>query len=372
MAERARRILSLDGGGVRGLLSLGILERLEAEIARQTGRPDARLSDHFDLIGGASTGAIVAGALALGMSVAELTQHYLRIVPRVFRVSPLRLFGVQSRFDGRRLAVELRAIGGEHRLDSPDLKTGFAVVMKRIDSGSVWVVSNSPRAPFFDDPPDRSYVGNRNYRMADLVRASTAAPHYFQPQPIQLFADEPPGLFVDGAVTPYGNPALLLLLVAHLAPYGWQWPLGAERLKLVSIGTGSFRHRITHRELRFMPALGLAVKTLLAVNQDCNLHTLTLLQWLGQVESPWPINAELGDLSRLAKPTAPLFSFWRWDAALEADWLRQHLGRDFDRRTLDRLRRMDVAQNATLAWEIGQAAGARQVTPESVARLLSD
>lgn len=371
MGEQVRRILSFDGGGVRGLVSIAILERLEAEIARQTGKAEVRLCDHFDLIGGTSTGAIIAAALALGIGAAELREHYRRIVPRVFRSSPFRLFGVNSRFDGERLAVELRAIGGERTLDSPDLRTGLAVVMKRIDSGSVWVVSNAQKARFFDDPPDGSYVGNRHYRLADLVRASTAAPHYFQPQPIQLFANEAPGLFVDGAVTPYGNPALLLLLVAHLAPYGWGWPLGAERLKLVSIGTGGYRNRISRQSARFMPALSLAVKTLLAMNQDNSQHSLTLLQWLGRAETSTPINAELGDLSQLAKPTAPLFSFWRWDAQLEPDWLQQHLGRTLDQRALDRLRRMDAADNAELAYEIGQKAADAQVTPDAVARLLS-
>ena len=355
MVEQVRRILSFDGGGVRGLLSIAFLERLEAEIGRQTGQAGVRLCDHFDLIGGTSTGAIIAGALALGMSAAELREHYRRIVPRVFRTSPFRLFGVNSRFDGERLAAELRAIGGEHRLDSPALRTGLAVVMKRIDSGSVWVVSNAREAPYFDDPPDGRFVGNRHYLLVDLIRASAAAPHYFQPQPIQLFANEAPGLFVDGAVT----------------PYGWRWPLGADRLKLVSIGTGSFRHRISARRARFMPALGLAVKTLLAMSQDCNLHTLTLLQWLGRSETSWPINTELGDLSAFAKPAAPLFSLWRWDARLEADWLQQHLGRKLDQRAFDRLRRMDVAENAALAYEIGQRAAAAQVTPAAVARLLS-
>jgi hypothetical protein len=369
--EQAKRILSFDGGGVRGLVSIAILERLEAEIARQTGVAEVHLCDHFDLIGGTSTGALIASALALGMRASELRDHYFRIVPRIFRSSPFRIFGLYSRFNGERLAQELRAIAGERTLDSPDLRTGFAVVMKRIDSGSVWVVSSSPRAPYYEDPPDGHFVGNKHYRLADLVRASTAAPHYFQPQPIQLFPKEAPGLFVDGAVTPYGNPALLMLMVAHLEPYGWGWPLGAERLKLVSIGTGSFRHRVTHRQLRYLPALGLAVKTLLAMSQDCSQQALTILQWLGRSETPYKVNSELGDLSTLAKPADPLFSFWRWDAQLEAEWLERHLGRSFAPRALGRLRRMDAAENARLAYEIGQAAGEAQVTAKSVARLLS-
>ena len=60
-----KRILSLDGGGVRGAITIAFLERLEKLIAEIEGKPTL-LSDWFDVIGGTSTGAIIAGALALG------------------------------------------------------------------------------------------------------------------------------------------------------------------------------------------------------------------------------------------------------------------------------------------------------------------
>jgi uncharacterized protein len=66
-----KRILALDGGGVRGVIAVAFLERIEAVIGKQTGG-DIRLCDWFDLIGGTSTGAIIAGALAFGKTTAEL------------------------------------------------------------------------------------------------------------------------------------------------------------------------------------------------------------------------------------------------------------------------------------------------------------
>src|SRR3954454_7622264 len=72
-----RRILALDGGGIRGLITLGVLARLESQLAAASDAgPDFRLSRYFDLIGGTSTGGIIAAALARGMSVAEITSFY--------------------------------------------------------------------------------------------------------------------------------------------------------------------------------------------------------------------------------------------------------------------------------------------------------
>ena len=66
-----KRILSLDGGGVRGAATIAFLERIEALIEEIEGRP-VRLCDWFDMIGGTSTGAIIATALALGYRVSEI------------------------------------------------------------------------------------------------------------------------------------------------------------------------------------------------------------------------------------------------------------------------------------------------------------
>src|SRR5512147_477230 len=65
----AKRVLALDGGGVKGILTLGMLKVLEDELRRRAGDAAGfRLSDYYDLIGGTSTGAIIASALALGLN----------------------------------------------------------------------------------------------------------------------------------------------------------------------------------------------------------------------------------------------------------------------------------------------------------------
>ena len=74
-APGPKRILSLDGGGVRGAVSIGFLERLERLVEDIEGKPTL-LGDWFDLIGGTSTGAIIAAALALGYTAREVHELY--------------------------------------------------------------------------------------------------------------------------------------------------------------------------------------------------------------------------------------------------------------------------------------------------------
>src|SRR5258708_5600743 len=92
-----KRILALDGGGVRGVISVAFLERIEAVLKKQTN--DGVLSDWFDLIGGTSTGAIIAGALAFGKTTEELKHIYHNLAPRVFKTSRFRVPFLQPKFD---------------------------------------------------------------------------------------------------------------------------------------------------------------------------------------------------------------------------------------------------------------------------------
>jgi predicted acylesterase/phospholipase RssA len=130
-----KRILSIDGGGIRGGIALAFLERLEAVLKENAGRP-VRICDHFDLIGGTSTGAILATGLALGYSAADIRKFYFQLGPRVFRRPYFRLPGWQSVFDAEALRREIMAVVGARTLDSPDLQTGLGVMLKRIDAGS--------------------------------------------------------------------------------------------------------------------------------------------------------------------------------------------------------------------------------------------
>ena len=174
-----KRILALDGGGVRGTMSLAILERLEALLAKETGRTDGsfRLAHYYDLIGGTSTGSIIAAGLAMGYSAKELLELYKTLASRVFRRSAWRPLGVLGpKFLRKPLQEALTTVLGEERFDSDRLLTGLAIVTKRADNGSVWVLHNNPRGRYYDPPADDpGAFPNRRIKLVSAVIASTAA-----------------------------------------------------------------------------------------------------------------------------------------------------------------------------------------------------
>lgn len=359
-----KRILALDGGGVRGIASIAILERLEKVLAEVEGHPVV-LGDWFDLIGGTSTGAIIAAGLALGLRAGELRSIYDNLAPRVFRRSRYRVIGRQAVFDAASLKREIVSIIGGRTLDSADLRTGLAIVTKRMDTGSTWLVLNNPRSAYWNDPADGSFIGNRRYLLANLIRASTAAPHFFDPELIEIADGIAPGLFIDGGLSPHNNPALYLFLAAALPQFHLGWPLGAENLTIVSVGTGSFRHTITWSELPWLRSIGMAIHALGAQMSDADQMVHAMMSWLGQSPTPWQINSELGDLGQTAPPFGqPLFNFMRYNIRLEQDWMASTLGRTFDRRTIMALRDLAAVGNMKMLYELGAAAAERQIRPE--------
>src|SRR5262249_6510861 len=153
--------------------------RLEAMLREKLARPDLVLADYFDLIGGTSTGAIIAGGLALGRDAAYLRDLYHRLGPQVFPRGRgrLRLPLIQSRFDPRNLERAIVGEVGEATLGDAAWRTGFAAIAKRVDTGSCWVLSNSPRSRYWlGDADDPKVMPNRDYPLAKIIHASAAAP----------------------------------------------------------------------------------------------------------------------------------------------------------------------------------------------------
>ena len=238
-----KRILALDGGGIKGVLTLGFLERLEDRLAdrlvrsgKLANRGDFRLCQYFDLIGGTSTGSIIAGALAMGWRAADLKQEYLALGGDVFRGDRGALgaaFG--SRFDSKALERHLRTIFGEVTLGGEELKTGLCVVAKRADTRSTWPLINHPRAKY--------YEYNAPLSLWRTIRASTAAPTFFRPQVLPTGTILPngkleKGAFYDGGVSMCNNPAMQCFLAAVLKGFPFHWSTGEDNLLLVSLGTG--------------------------------------------------------------------------------------------------------------------------------------
>jgi len=360
-----KRILALDGGGVRGVLTIAFLERLEMLLAEAAGAP-VRLCDWFDLIGGTSTGAIIATLLALGLSAHELKAVYDRLAPHVFKRSRWRVPGWSAKFNSSALQKELDEVLGDKRLKSDDLQTGLGIVLKRLDTGGAWVVINNPKSKFWNTPEDKSFIGNGELRLAKLVRASTAAPHYFDPELIEIAEGEMPGLFLDGGLTPHNNPALVLFLAAALPPVGINWKLSPDQLSIVSVGTGSFRPTLSIAEAKKSHAIGLAVKALSAQIAENQRLTLTLMSWLGHTSMIWPIDSEIGDVGAIAPPFGALFRFNRLDVLLEHKWLKETLDIPVSAAELQWLRQMDNPASMPLLYDIGRQAAALQLKAEHV------
>jgi hypothetical protein len=147
-SHKPKRILALDGGGIRGVLTAGLLRRMEEILrARVGGDPNFRLSDYFDLIGGTSTGSIIAAGLSLGMTAEEVRNHYFTLGNATFKRDLLRIGAIRQKYDADNVVEALKALFKDRTLASSDFKTGLMVMSKRLDTGSQWPLSNNPAAP---------------------------------------------------------------------------------------------------------------------------------------------------------------------------------------------------------------------------------
>jgi uncharacterized protein len=394
-----KRLLALDGGGVRGALTVAFLERIEALLGEREGK-DIRLGDYFDLVGGTSTGAVIAGALALGHRTAQVKDFYLKLAPFAFKRQRWRIPLLQAKFDARGLRQQIEAVVGDRVLQSTDLITGYCIITKRMDTGSPWIISNNPRAPYWESKTGD--IGNKDYPLVNLVRASTAAPHFFDPELLPISRNEPLlpdavakplnvpwparvvqallrglgigphanidtstyGLFVDGGVTPHNNPSLALFQMVTLGPFDIKWPTGPDRLTVISVGTGTYRPRLSYKSLGFARFTKLAFHALLSLMTDAEMLVLALMQWMGECPAPWPINSEVGTLASELPPGGKMFRFLRYDVRLEKDWLARELNYSVSDDALARLRGMDDPAAVFELYEIGRRAAEKQVKLE--------
>lgn len=212
-------ILSVDGGGMRGMIPIAML----AELEQMTGQPCHQL---FDLVAGTSTGAIIAAGIGLGFSAQELLdQIYRRALPNAFRVQPQGIW--------RYLRYALTGLRNLYNLEPFLNALGPLAVGKKIRdlqkpivlltakdvraSNTYYVVSKGPGLAQFADWPVSGAVG-----------ASGAAPVYFPPVL---------GNLVDGGVGVYGNPCLVASVEA-LEYIGGAEGFADNQVIHISLGTG--------------------------------------------------------------------------------------------------------------------------------------
>ena len=248
--DERKRILALDGGGVKAMLTLAILERMETLLRAHHGNPDLVLADHFGFVAGTSTGGIVAAALSWGMSVAQIRRFYLERAAEMFTKTPF-WHKARAFYQAEPLSAALREIfqdeatGQPALLGTSKLRTLLLLCMRNATTGSAWPVSNNPRARYNQEGEHGS---NLQIPLWQLVRASAAAPVFFLPEAIKI--GKSAFEFADGGTTTYCNPALIAALMATLPCYRVEWPTGTDRLHLISVGTGRVRSRLKNRSFR--------------------------------------------------------------------------------------------------------------------------
>jgi uncharacterized protein len=358
-----KKLLALDGGGIRGVVTLEVLRRLESMLAEQLGvGDDFVLGDYFDYIAGTSTGAVIAAGLSKGLRVDEILDLYRSRCEEMFDHASLRR-RYHYRYGALRLRDLLQGIlGKDTTLGSEDLKTLLLIVMRNATTDSPWPLSNNPHALFND--PSRA-DNNLNIPLWQLVRASTAAPTYFPPEVVRL--GERDFVFVDGAVTMYNNPAFQLFLMATHDAYRLCWPATESDLLLVSVGTGTSPKANDHLRPDAMNLIFNASSVPAALMYAALNEQDLLCRVFGRCRHGAPIDMEVGDLMHeQGLLENRLFSYVRYNPDLSRRGLNDLGLHDV---VPDAVQRIDSVEHVHDLCRVGQAAG-RDVAQEHFAGFL--
>ncbi len=275
-ATRPMRLLSIDGGGLAGLIPAEALIEIESQLDALTGR-SLPLCDRFDLIGGTSTGAILAVGLALGLKANELRDFYLKFGKQIFTkvFLPERFW---HSYPSGPLEQHLQDVfGDDTTLGGGKLRTNILIVSKNVTLGTTWFFTNNPKGKYF--------TNNQGLPLWQIVRASSAAPTYFPPQPISVPDDEgqPQDYeFIDGGVSSYNNPSMQVFLEDTDPTYQFGWPTGTGTLLLMSLGTGFNAITVPAGKASGYNLLDWARYAIKELMNDANLQQNVLMHLIGQ------------------------------------------------------------------------------------------
>jgi uncharacterized protein len=358
-----KKLLALDGGGIRGMIAVEVLARIESVLQRRLGRDNTFvLADYFDYIAGTSTGAIIATCLSLGMRVDDIRKFYIDSGPAMFnRAGFLRK--LHFKFEDEPLAQKLKeVVGGDTTLGSDKLRTLLMMVLRNASTDSPWPLSNNPNAKYCAADLDDC---NLNLPLWQLVRASTAAPVFFPPEVVSWDPNDPAKsfVFVDGGTTAYNNCAFLLFRMATEPAYRLGWQTGEKHLLVVSVGTGSapvLGDTADDPSTNVVEAALNTLSTLMsqaAVDQDVNCRVIGRCTYGGIIDRELhdliPIDPQTPDSPlSLDVDTGKAFLYVRYNAELTDAGLAELKLRGLDPR---KLRKMDEVDNISDLETVGGA-----------------
>jgi uncharacterized protein len=233
-------ILSIDGGGIRGVIPAKVLAELEQKL--EETQPEKKLYEHFDLICGTSTGAILAIAIALGIPASDLVKFYkqnaLIIFPKWYlKVLPRKARAIiTSIYSNRKLRKKLKEIyaAANNGIDPilKDLKTNVCIPVFNGNDGQINVLKTKHHEEYL-----------RDYKLPafEVALSSASAPVYFPPHTFSFSNEHGSGTnvnMIDGGIFA-NNPSLIGILEAT-DKLGYNF----EDIHLLSLGTGKGKHII--------------------------------------------------------------------------------------------------------------------------------
>jgi patatin-like phospholipase/acyl hydrolase len=347
-----KKILALDGGGIRGMISVEILFALESMLRRELRKgADFVLADYFDFVAGTSTGAIIAACIALGFPMEKIRKFYLTSGEQMFDKASL-LERLKYKYESEPLTQKLQdEFGIDTALGSDKLRCLLMMVLRNATTDSPWPISNNPFAKY--NQRSRSDC-NLDLPLWQLVRASTAAPVFFPPEVVSIGSKT--FIFVDGGVTMYNNPAFHAFLMATTAPFGINWATGAEKLLVVSVGTGVNANAKDNLKPSDMHLLYNASSIPGALMNAAKSEQDWLCRVFGDAKVGLPLDRELGDMLGQHGPGAKLFTYLRLDADVTHDGLAALGLGDIEPKHVQEL---DSVEHVDDLQRVGQALAAR-------------
>lgn len=322
--NHSKRILSLDGGGTKGIVTLAMLTKLESSLKNlipASEKDDFRLNQYFDYIGGTSTGSIIAVLLSFGYSVDAIIKLYLSLSAEVFgfcsRKIVSKIFTFIPGYRSKPIESYLKLYLGDIKLGDEKLMNLLAVFTKNTSSNNIWTFNNNPNSRFFKKSNKHPDVfPNKDQYLKDLIRASTAAPVYFPPKELITKQDsagkKSKAYFIDGGVSMDNNPAFRLFMMATLPYYNLDenkkglWETREDKLLLMSFGTGIFtyKHQKGLKSLIKLPDMYI---------QNSSQTTDTILRGLSRHKNEHVIDQELKDLEPENLGNEPSLTYLRYN-----------------------------------------------------------
>lgn len=236
------RILSIDGGGMRGIIPGTVLVYLENQLKEQTGNPNTRIADYFDLVVGTSTGGILSSFYltpnplsdplepSTQYSAQEALSFYLEKGNQIFNQSKrFNWLGARGLFNAARYSaatLERELENLFENLKMSQLRKPCIITTYDMEAKSAF---------FFNSREDP--IKKREFYLKDVLRSTSAAPTYFPPAKIQNLITKKWMYNLDGGVFA-NNPALCAYAEARTTKFKKQaFPL-AKNLLFLSLGTG--------------------------------------------------------------------------------------------------------------------------------------